>query len=174
MLLGGLTMKRISAVVIALAATGFVHALYMVSNKGEWPASWPKELEPLRKQARTLVGPVKLYRHYAIPFTTREEFEAAWPHLLTVRAKGAQLILNRGGNFFLGDKVEAGVVVRCPPFTQTGRDGAPDFTGRTATAKELAHDAISIELVVDGTIVDLNRIPLPADTPISDERFKKK
>ena len=30
------------------------------------------------------------------------------------------------------------------------------------------------ELVVDGNIVDLNRIPLPADTPIVDERFKGK
>ena len=28
-----------------------------------------------------------------------------------------------------------------------------------------------IELFVDGNIVDLNRIPLPADTPIIDERF---
>jgi hypothetical protein len=28
-----------------------------------------------------------------------------------------------------------------------------------------------IELVVDGDIVDLNRIPLPADTPMIDERF---
>jgi len=29
-----------------------------------------------------------------------------------------------------------------------------------------------IELAVDGKIVDLNRIPLPSDTPIIDERFK--
>jgi hypothetical protein len=29
-----------------------------------------------------------------------------------------------------------------------------------------------LELVVDGDLVDLNRIPLPADTPIIDERFK--
>jgi hypothetical protein len=29
-----------------------------------------------------------------------------------------------------------------------------------------------IELVVDGQIVDLNRVPLPRDTPIVDERFK--
>jgi hypothetical protein len=28
-----------------------------------------------------------------------------------------------------------------------------------------------IELVVDGKVVDLNRIPLPADTPIIDARF---
>jgi len=32
---------------------------------------------------------------------------------------------------------------------------------------------ISIELEVDGKIVDLNRIRLPADTPIIDERFKE-
>jgi hypothetical protein len=31
---------------------------------------------------------------------------------------------------------------------------------------------IYIELIVDGDIVDLNRIPLPPDTPIIDERFK--
>jgi hypothetical protein len=30
-----------------------------------------------------------------------------------------------------------------------------------------------IELAVDGNIVDLNRIPLPPDTPIIDERFKE-
>lgn len=29
-----------------------------------------------------------------------------------------------------------------------------------------------MELAVDGNIVDLNRIVLPADTPIIDERFK--
>jgi hypothetical protein len=33
--------------------------------------------------------------------------------------------------------------------------------------------AYSIELVVDGKIVDLNRIALPADTPIVDERFSE-
>jgi len=30
-----------------------------------------------------------------------------------------------------------------------------------------------IELVVDGKTVDLNRIPLPEDTPIIDKRFKE-
>jgi hypothetical protein len=29
-----------------------------------------------------------------------------------------------------------------------------------------------VELVVDGDIVDLNRIPIPADTPIIDRRFE--
>ena len=31
---------------------------------------------------------------------------------------------------------------------------------------------LDIELIVDGDIVDLNRIPLSADTPIIDKRFK--
>jgi len=31
-----------------------------------------------------------------------------------------------------------------------------------------------IELVVDGTIIDLNHVPLPAGTPIIDKRFEKK
>jgi len=52
-------------------------------------------------------------------------------------------------NFFLG---RPGVVVHCPP---AGR-------GEQAT---------SIDLIVDGAVVDLNRIPLPADTPIIDERL---
>jgi hypothetical protein len=31
---------------------------------------------------------------------------------------------------------------------------------------------VDIVLITDGSIVDLNRIPLPADTPIIDNRFK--
>jgi hypothetical protein len=141
-----------SLAAIALCAVGSVYALYTVSFKGEWPESWPKELEPLRKQSRTLVGPVVEYRHYAIPFTKREEFESAWPHLLKVNSKGAALRLVRAPNFFLGEHVKAGIVVHCPPLNQEG--------------------TTYLELVVDGDIADMNRIPLPADTPISDERFK--
>jgi hypothetical protein len=150
-------MNRITALIaaIALGAVGAAYALYDVSMKGEWPASWPKELEPLRAQARTLVGPEEEYQNYAITFTKREEIEAAWPHILKVKAKGAPVRLVRGPNFFLGD-AKAGVVIHCPP---------ADAAGRVA-------DALSIELVVDGEIVDLNRLPLPADTPIVDERFK--
>jgi hypothetical protein len=131
---------------------GLVFADYSVSDQGTWPKSWPKELEPLRKQARTLVGPKVEYRNYAIPFTKREEFESAWPHLLKVKSNGAAVHLVRGPNFFLGEQNKAGVVVHSPPL---GRE-----------------DPTYVILVVDGEIVDLNRIPLPADTPIIDERFK--
>src|SRR5262245_29116017 len=138
-------------VAMAFCAVAPAYALYTVRDKGEWPKSWPKELEPLRKQSRTLVGPVVEYRHYAIPFTKREEFESAWPHLLKVKSKGAHLRLVRGANFFLGGH-NAGVVVHSPPAGQ--------------------EDPTYIDLVVDGDIVDLNRIPLPAATPSNDERFK--
>ena len=152
-------MKRTIAFVAAiiLCAAGSAYALYVVSDKGDWPTTWPRELEPLRKQARTLVGPEVESRHYAIPFAKREEFESAWPQLLKVKSKGAPIILVHAPNFFLGDG-KAGVVVHAPP---AGQEDNP-----------ATREATCIELVVDGAIVDLNRIPLPPDTPIIDHRFK--
>lgn len=149
--------KRIAlAVVIAVCAAGSTaYALYDVADTGMWPKSWPAELEPLRKQSRTLEGPVALNRHYAIPFTKQAEFEAAWPHIVKVKSKGAPLFLKRGPNFFLNGNHKAGVVVHCPPLSEND-------SGSNAT---------SLELVVDGEIIDLNRISLPADTPIIDNRF---
>src|SRR5262249_35829651 len=149
-----ITMKRAIAFLpaIAFCAVCSVHAEYGVTGKGTWPKSWPKELEPLRKQASTFEGPRLPHQHYAIPFTKREEFESAWPHILKGKSKGAHPRLVRGANFFLGGH-NAGVVVPSPPAGQ--------------------EDPTYIELVVDGDIVDLNRIPLPADPPIDDERVNK-
>lgn len=143
---------------IAFCAVSSVHADYGVTGKGTWPKSWPKEMEPLRKQASTFEGPLAPHQHYAIPFTKREEFESAWPHILKVKSKRAAVRLVRGPNFFLGEH-KAGVVVHGPPPGQADNPAAPKAP-------------IYIELLVDGDIVDLNRIPLPADTPIIDERFK--
>ncbi len=154
-------MKQAIALLAAVAfwaMCSLAYADYGVVDTGTWPKSWPKELEPLRKQARTLEGPLAPHRHYAIRFTNREEFESAWPHLLKVKSKGAPLFLVRGPNFFLGENRKAGVVVHCPPLGQG--------------EKPATSEATYIELVVDGEIVDLNRIPLPAETPIIDKRFK--
>jgi hypothetical protein len=142
---------------LTFCAVSSVYADYGVTFKGTWPQDWPKELETLRKHAKTLEGPLAANQHYAIPFTKREEFEAAWPHLLKVKSKGASIVLVRGPNFFLGENVKAGVVVHTPPTDQNQKG---------------ALDATYIELVVDGEIVDLNRIALPPDTPINDRRFK--
>jgi hypothetical protein len=174
-----MTMNRsiafLAVAVCAVCSTAY--ALYGVANEGLWPKSWPAELEPLRKQARTLEGPEEPYLHYAIRFTNREEFESAWPHLLKVKTKGAPVFLMRGENFFLGKGRKAGVVVHSPP---RGRAESPP-TGEKPIARGYAggqalrmrwRNTTYIELVVDGEIVDLNRIPLPADTPIIDERFQ--
>jgi hypothetical protein len=154
-------MKRTIAILAAtaLCVVCSVYADYSVTGKGTWPKSWPRELERLRKQASTFEGPLAPHQHYAIPFTKREEFESAWPHILKVKGKGAPVRLVRGPNFFLGAHIKAGVVVHCPPHGGADNPAAPEAP-------------IYIELVVDGDIVDLNRIPLPADTPIIDERFK--
>ena len=153
------------AVIACCALSSTALADYSVIDKGTWPESWPKELEPLRGQARTLEGPLVLLLHYAIPFSKQEEFETAWPHLLKVKSPGAPIVLRRAPNFFLGGENRAGVCVHTPPEGE-----------RAQGAKAAGNDVtkmIYLELIVDGQIVDLNRIPLPPDTPIIDERFKE-
>jgi hypothetical protein len=170
-------MKRIAALLAAIAVCAVgsaVYALYGVSNEGTWPKSWPKELESLRNQARTLVGPEAPFEHYQIPFTNREEFESAWPHLLKVKSKGAPIILVRGPKTDFMEIKPAGVLIHSPPAGQNENPGTPEAPIPAQTNVRVRWmNTTYIELVVDGNIVDLNRIPLPADTPIFDERFKE-
>ena len=86
-----------------------VYALYGVTGEGAWPKSWPKELEPLRSQARTLVH--SQYGVHEIRFTSREQFEAAWPHILAVKSKNAPLTLLGSPNDYrnMGEPIKAGV-----------------------------------------------------------------
>jgi hypothetical protein len=65
----------------------------------------------------------------------------------------------------------AGVLVKCPP-ARTDMLADPDtpLLGQMDVRTKWKNTTY-IELVVDGKIVDLNRIPLPPDTPIVDERF---
>jgi hypothetical protein len=155
------------------AVSSAVYAIYEVSDQGTWPKTWPKELEPLRKQARTLVGPMVAQSHYQIPFTKREEFESAWPHFLKVKSNGAPIILVRGPKTDFMEIKPAGVLIHSPPPGQNDNPATPEapISGVT-NVRERWMNTTYIELVVDGNIVDLNRIRLPADTPIIDERFK--
>ena len=143
----------------------FAYADFGVTGKGTWPREWPQELEPLRKQSRTLEGPTRPSLHYAIPFTNRAEFESAWPHILKVKSKGAPIVLRLGPSFWLEGKSH-GVCIHTPPAGQ-----APIADGKDA--KGNWEQTIYIELIVDSEIIDLNRIPLPPDTPIIYERFKE-
>ena len=133
------------AVVTASLIASACFAMYSVADRGLWPDSWPKPLDPLRPQARTLDhGDFTVYE---IPFTTRAEFESAWPHILTVASEHAPLVLLSSPDKSLGDSIAAGVRI-------------------------FRRARIEIEVIVDGDIVDLNRIPLPADTPAIDKRFR--
>ncbi len=158
------------AFLVAMGAGTVLSALaaYSVADRGLWPKSWPRELEPLREQARSMEGPTAIQWHYLIPFTKREDFEAAWPHLLKVKSKGAPVILVRGPKTDFFEIKPAGVIIRSPPAANTQPElpipGVTDARGRWM-------NTTFIELVVDGNIVDLNRLPLPDDTPIIDERF---
>ena len=98
-------------------------------------------------------------------------FESAWPHILTAKSKGAPVFLVRGPNYFLGDQAKAGVV-HSPPLGQAANPATPEAPMNSPNLRERWLYTTYIELVVDGDVVDLNRIPLPADTPIIDERFK--
>jgi len=53
-------MTRTVALVSAIAcgAVCCVYAEYVVIDEGTWPKTWPKELVPLQKQARTFDGPL--------------------------------------------------------------------------------------------------------------------
>jgi hypothetical protein len=156
-----------------LAAASAAYALYSVANKGTWPETWPKELDPLRKQARTLIGPHAAQPHYEIPFTRREDFESAWPYLLKVKSPKAPIILVRGPNSGLGLPIRAGVRIAVPP-PQKGNRLMPDepLPGQSHPRATWMYTTF-IELIVDGNVVDLNRIPLPPGTPIVDERFER-
>ncbi len=166
-------MKRLAILaVLSLIVTGSLNADYTVEDRGSWPQSWPKELEPLRPAARTFEGPLRPLLHYAIPFAKREEFEAAWPHLLKVKSPGAPIVLRRGPGFWLGDK--AGVCIHTPPADSPKPQAAEALAEAPAAGVKNTRleTTTYIELIVDGQIVDLNRIALPPDTPIIDERFQ--
>lgn len=170
-------MKRtvVLCAAISLCAAAFAWADYGVIDRGTWPENWPKELELLRAQARTLDGPLAPQLHFAIHFQNREQFEAAWPQLLKLKGADAPLVLKRGPDFFLGEEHAAGVVVHSP----LPRDAKQLEKPASTAAKDAGADGgadfnYTLVLVVDGDIVDLNRIPLPADTLIVDERFKEK
>jgi hypothetical protein len=155
-------MSFVFAAAIAFCAASSAFAISFGGPGGKWPKTWPKELEPLRKEAWT-------WEHgfggmsYDIPFATREEFEAAWPHILTLKTKDAKITLVRGSHLRVAEGKSASGVHLALPREVT-----------TAQAENLpANIVTTIWLVVDGEIVDLNRIALPADTTIIDERFKE-
>lgn len=195
----------LAVAVLGTLISSVCFALVSTLSEGTWPSSWPKELEALRDQAHTVdVAHGIQETVYEIPFESREAFEAAWPHILSLKSVGAPLILAKSPSAYgvSGTTARAGVRILCPvggelpgrsialpgadfpwtiplapvhetlpeyvtmenglPVPATPGDGKMGFYRRAR---------VDIELIVDGEVVDLNRVRLPEGTPILDRRF---
>jgi len=112
------TNLKLVFLIAALAISSIaVFANIATIGAGRWPTSWPKELEHLRHRAKTFyVGTGAQETVYQIPFSSREEFESAWPHLLSLKSKGAPIVLQPGPFRFEGipPEIKAGVLVLWP------------------------------------------------------------
>lgn len=195
----------LAVAVLRCLASSVCFALVITASEGTWPDSWPKELDALRDQARTVdVAHGIQETVYEIPFKNREAFEAAWPHILSLKSVGAPLILTKSPSAYgvSGTTAQAGVRILCPVggelpgLSNASPDSAFPLTDPLAPAREtlpeyvtmengvptpakpddgrvaLYHRArVDIELIMDGDVVDLNRVALPNDTPIIDRRF---
>jgi hypothetical protein len=208
---------------VAVLATSVGSAMWSVSNTGQWPKSWPVVLEPLRSQSRTLQH--SSYSMHHIPFADRAQFEAAWPHLLSIATDNTPLTLSRGHDRWTAVDFDAGVVIFTPntgqlmtfgdknigayspgaessipggkflkvgpPWPDEIRDKSgqlPEYVvadgnkWRPISVHEMQDDLLTairsqrarteIRLIVDGKIIDLNRIQLPAT--VIDKRFEEK
>jgi len=75
---------------IALASLSY--SLVMSSMQGEWPAHWPKELSRFRSSSETYsILTANQADVHVIPFNNSEDFENAWPHLLSLLSDGSKI-----------------------------------------------------------------------------------
>jgi len=201
-----------SIVIIIFLCSTLCLALVGRCEQGMWPANWPKEFEPYRKQAKTIMlAAANQEDVHEIRFENREEFEKVWPTILKLKSKGAPLRLRsiekpfKSGSLFNNEQPvvriygpaytggvsrPGGKILRpVPPWPESIKsptEELPEYVtisenGKSwvaaqekppiETVKGFIYRArIEIELVVDGNIIDLNRIHLPADTAIIDKR----
>ena len=159
-------------------------------DHGAWSPDWPKELEPYRERASTISPhPVGGEIVYTLPFTDRSDFEKIWPVLLSLKSKGAPLILHSGSVKlqrrwshieFCGKGADKDKDY-CDGWPEGTYPGVKIYTSGHSTFPENSsayknwiashgQPTARIELFVDGKVIDLNRIRLPADTPIIDKR----
>ena len=80
--------------VMTMLASSLCFGTVITHTQGKWPDSWPKELEPFRKQAKTIeIAAGNQENVYEIHFENREEFEKLWPTILKLKDKKAPLRL---------------------------------------------------------------------------------
>jgi len=102
-------------VLFCVLFSGLCFAAEML-NTGRWPASWPKELEPYRKVARTVDVACGIQeKAYEIPIDSRDEFEKMWPYILKLMTKGSLLIIEKSPSTYWMSTLEVGVRILAPP-----------------------------------------------------------
>jgi len=237
-----------SILLIGLAALAVCHGVTIETPEGMWPSSWPKELEPLRKQARTVSVRTNVYEMvHEISFKKRENFENAWPHILKLKSKGAPLVLEKSPFKYPVSEFEStsdflipvpnraesisGVMILAPTGAYVGLQAFGRVSDENSEAYkkietlieqgkllqtsppwrkylysdkgelpeyvalggeygsyewvpahadyfdrggiDLYRARVDIILIADGKVIDLNRLQMPANTPIIDNRFKQ-
>jgi hypothetical protein len=148
------------AAVGVIASAALCLGMIVTHHVYRFPEGWPSELGPYLNHAWENERGLSENSEYVIPFHDQERFERAWPLVLAIRRAGGSLTLYRVGETGpdLPTRSEGPSVRVIAP---THRSRSPD------------QDRVDIVLVVDGQVIDLNRIPLPADTPIIDRRWPK-
>jgi hypothetical protein len=160
-----------ASLALIAASFGLAHADYVAMEEGKWPEHWPMQFDAFRKQARTLEGGELNAVFYELPLTKREDFESLWPHVLKTRGERVPLVLLRSPDSTFGKKVAAGIRIKCRPRQMEGKVAVSTKGAATKSQQLPDSDILEIQLINDGTIVDLNRIPLPPDSRIADRRF---
>ena len=157
-------------VVVALVLFGLTADVALArkscSSHGTWPADWPKGLDAWRDQATTLrAAPLGQDGFYTVTLEDREAFEKGWAALLEVpRADHPTLTLvseppKDVALESLGGRRAGRPVVQVRYYRSFGENG-----------KKSREVAVGITLFVDGKIVDLNRVRIPAGYKIEDRR----
>jgi len=91
--------SRSSALLLAIVLPFVASAMFSTMEKGLWPTTWPKELEPLRSHARTIEVATGVQENvFEIRFESREEFERAWPAILKLKTPGAPITIYTTNN----------------------------------------------------------------------------
>ncbi|MGD0519200.1 MAG: hypothetical protein ABSA26_16815 [Thermoguttaceae bacterium] len=86
----------VSAFLVLIILSPATFAITRIEETGRWPQSWPKELEPLRQNARTIETATMIHEDiYEIHFKDRDTFERSWPLLIGLKSKGGPLIINK-------------------------------------------------------------------------------
>jgi len=199
------------ASLLFILAAPLSHGFVELGSRGEWPDSWPAELEPFRERSLTAWPGMPLTEagEHQIPFESREEFEKVWPAILGLRSKGAPITLvgidpgvKRYGQDEWSNARPCVRIIGPPKGLLHGRGedlnhGPPwpeelrDANGHLPTLVHHVKDAdgllswaagkgeivstrcrIELVLVVDGDIIDTDRLEFPADAVIHDGRKK--